>query len=147
MDNTYEESGLKNIRMFTEGLDDMMQTASDSGTIMADEQVRMAADFQDQLAHFKAEVMPIFLEIATAAMGAAVTAVDHIKIVIDAVSTAIVKTQEVAGKIFSKIKDDAKGAVKEIAKLAYNLSPVGMVTNAISGQTPKDSIDNALTGM
>ncbi len=141
------EAGLKNIRMFTEGLDDMMQTASDSGTIMADEQVRMAADFQDQLAHFKAEVMPIFLEIATAAMGAAVTAVDHIKIIIDAVSAAIVKTQEVAGKIFSKIKDDAKGAVKEIAKLAYNLSPVGMVTNAISGQTPKDSIDNALTGM
>ena len=65
------EAGLKNIRMFTEGLDEMMQTAADSGTVMADEQIRMAADFQDQLAHFKAEVMPIFLEIATRAMGAA----------------------------------------------------------------------------
>jgi len=127
------EAGLKNIRMFTEGLDGMMQTASDSGTVMADEQIRMAGDFKDQLASFKAETLPIFLEIATAAMGAAVTAVDHIKIVIDAVAMAIVKTQEVLEKTWKRIRDDASGTVAEIAKAGFSMTPVGMVYNAVAG--------------
>ena len=141
------EAGLKNIRMFTEGLDDMMQTASDSGTIMADEQIRMAADFKDQLATFKAETLPIFLEIATAAMGAAVTAIDHIKIIVDAVAMAIVKTQEVIGTIWEKIKTDAVGVAKEIAMIAFNASPAGMAINYARGKDPVDtlkgSIDNS----
>ena len=127
------EAGLKNIRMFTEGLDDMMQTASDSGTVMADEQIRMAGDFKDQLAAFKAETLPIFLEIATAAMSAAVTAVDHIKIVIDAVAMAIVKTQEVLEKTWKRIRDDASGTVAEIAKAGFSMSPAGMIYNAVAG--------------
>lgn len=134
------EAGLKNIRMFTEGLDDMMQTASDSGTVMADEQIRMAGDFKDQLAAFKAETLPIFLEIATAAMGAAVTAVDHIKIIIDAVAMAIVKTQEVVAKTWDRMKDDAGGVVAEMAKAGFAMTPVGMVYNAVAGgdDKPKD---------
>ena len=127
------EAGLKNIRMFTEGLDGMMQTASDSGTVMADEQIRMAGDFKDQLAAFKAETLPIFLEIATAAMSAAVTAVDHIKIVIDAVAMAIVKTQEVLEKTWKRIRDDASGTVAEIAKAGFSMSPAGMIYNAVAG--------------
>lgn len=138
------EAGLKNIRMFTEGLDEMMQTAADSGTVMADEQIRMAADFQDQLAHFKAEVMPIFLEIATRAMGAAVTAIDHIKIIVDAVATVIVKTQEMVGKVFDRIKKDAKGVVKEVAKIAFNASPVGMAVNLVKGKNPGEELNDAL---
>jgi hypothetical protein len=131
------EAGLKNIRMFTEGLDDMMQTASDSGTVMADEQIRMAGDFKDQLASFKAETLPIFLEIATAAMSAAVSAVDHIKIVIDAVAMAIVKTQEVLEKTWKRIKDDAAGTVAEIAKSAASMTPAGMIYNAVAGGDDK----------
>jgi hypothetical protein len=138
------EAGLKNIRMFTEGLDEMMQTAADSGTVMADEQIRMAADFQDQLAHFKAEVMPIFLEIATRAMGAAVTAIDHIKIIVDAVATVIIKTQEMVGKVFDRIKKDAKGVVKEVAKIAFNASPVGMAVNLVKGKHPGEELKGAL---
>ena len=136
------EAGLKNIRMFTEGLDDMMQTAADSGTVMADEQIRMAADFQDQLAHFKAEVMPIFLEIATGAMGAAVTAIDHIKVIMDAFAMAIVKTQEVLGKVWERMKTDAKGVAKEIAALVYSASPHGMMQNMIRGKKPIEEIAN-----
>jgi len=138
------EAGLKNIRMFTEGLDEMMQTAADSGTVMADEQIRMAADFQDQLAHFKAEVMPIFLEIATRAMGAAVTAIDHIKIIIDAVAMVIVKTQEMIGKVFDRIKTDAKGVAKEIAQIAWNSSPAGMAMNFVSGKNPGEVLNDTL---
>jgi len=130
------EAGLKNIRMFTEGLDDMMQTASDSGTVMADEQIRMAGDLKDQLAAFKAEVMPIFLEVATSAMGAAVSAVDHLKIIVDALAMAIVKTQEVMGTIWAKITDDAAGAAKEIAKVAFAASPAGLVANWVTGKNP-----------
>ncbi len=140
------EAGLKNIRMFTEGLDDMMQTASDSGTIMADEQIRMAADFKDQLATFKAEVMPIFLEIATSAMGAAVTAIDHIKIIVDAVAMAIVKTQEVIGTIWDKIKTDAVGVAKEIAMIAFNASPAGMALNFARGKDPIDEVKTGIAG-
>ena len=130
------EAGLKNIRMFTEGLEGLMQTAADSGTVMADEQIRMAADFQDQLAAFKAETLPIFLEIATAAMGAAVSAVDHLKIIMDALAMAIVKTQEVMGTIWGKIKDDAAGAAKEIAKVAFAATPAGMAINWATGKDP-----------
>ena len=140
------EAGLKNIRMFTEGLDDMMQTASDSGTIMADEQIRMAADFKDQLATFKAETLPIFLEIATAAMGAAVTAIDHIKIIVDAVAMAIVKTQEVIGTIWDKIKTDAVGVAKEIATIAFNASPAGMALNFARGKDPIDEVKTGIAG-
>ena len=138
------EAGLKNIRMFTEGLDQMMQTAADSGTVMADEQIRMAADFQDQLAHFKAEVMPIFLEIATRAMGAAVTAIDHIKIIIDAVAMAIVKTQEIIANVFDRVKTDAKGVAKEIAEIAWNSSPAGMAVNFVRGKDPGEELSNTL---
>jgi len=140
------EAGLKNIRMFTEGLEGMMQTASDSGTIMADEQIRMAADFKDQLATFKAEVMPIFLEIATSAMGAAVTAIDHIKIIVDAVAMAIVKTQEVIGTIWDKIKTDAVGVAKEIAMIAFNASPAGMALNFARGKDPIDEVKTGIAG-
>ena len=140
------EAGLKNIRMFTEGLDDMMQTASDSGTIMADEQIRMAADFKDQLATFKAEVMPIFLEIATSAMGAAVTAIDHIKIIVDAVAMAIVKTQEVIGTIWDKIKTDAVGVAKEIAMIAFNASPAGIALHFDRGKDPIDEVKTGIAG-
>ena len=130
------EAGLKNIRMFTEGLDDMMQTASDSGTVMADEQIRMAGDFKDQLAAFKAETLPIFLTIATGAMSAAVSVVDHLKIIMDALAMAIVKTQEVMGTIWAKIKDDAAGAAKEIAKVAFAATPAGMAINWATGKDP-----------
>ena len=111
------EAGLKNIRMFTEGLDDMMQTASDSGTVMADEQIRMAGDFKDQLTAFKAETLPIFLEIATGVMGAAVTVVDHMKAIIDALAAAIVASHEVITETLDKIKSKATEVIDEI-KLA-----------------------------
>ena len=140
------EAGLKNIRMFTEGLEGMMQTASDSGTIMADEQIRMAGDFKDQLATFKAEIMPIFLEIATAAMGAAVSVVDHVKIVVDAIAMVIVKTQEVLAKNWQKMKDDAAGTVKDIAKLGFDLSPAGVVVNLAQGKSVSDSVSGSEFG-
>jgi len=140
------EAGLKNIRMFTEGLEGMMQTASDSGTIMADEQIRMAGDFKDQLATFKAEIMPIFLEIATAAMGAAVSVVDHVKIVVDAIAMVIVKTQEVLAKNWQKMKDDAAGTVKDIAKLGFDLSPAGVVVNLARGKSVSDSVSGSEFG-
>jgi hypothetical protein len=130
------EAGLKNIRMFTEGLEGMMQTASDSGTIMADEQIRMAADFKDNLAAFKAETLPFFLTIATGAMSAAVSVVDHLKIIMDALAMAIVKTQEVMGIIWAKITDDAAGAAKEIAKVAFAATPMGMAINWATGKDP-----------
>jgi vacuolar-type H+-ATPase subunit F/Vma7 len=131
------EAGLKNIRMFTEGLDDMMQKASDSGTIMADEQIRMAADVKDDLAAFKAEMLPIFLTIATSAMSAAVSVVDHVKVVIGAVAMVIVKTQEVLSKTWDRMRDDARGTIKEItgyiAKVGFNTSIPGMLFNKKTG--------------
>ncbi len=111
------EAGLKNIRMFTEGLDDMMQTASDSGTVMADEQIRMAGDFKDQLAAFKAEALPIFLRIATAAMGAATSAIDNLKVIVGAVAAAIVAAQDLMSTGFDAISQKV-GNVIEDAKLA-----------------------------
>ena len=130
------EAGLKNIRMFTGDLEKMMQTAADSGTIMEDEQIRMAADFKDQVATFKAETLPFFLTIATGAMSAAVSVVDHLKIIMDALAMAIVKTQEVMGTIWAKIKDDAAGAAKEIAKVAFAATPAGMAINWATGKDP-----------
>jgi hypothetical protein len=111
------EAGLKNIRMFTEGLEGMMQTASDSGTVMADEQIRMAGDFKDQLAAFKAEALPIFLRIATAAMGAATSAIDHLKVIVGAVAAAIVAAQGLMSTGFDAISQKV-GNVIEDAKLA-----------------------------
>ena len=108
------EAGLKNIRMLTEGLDSMIETAEQSGTVMADEQVRMAADFQDQLAHFKAEVMPIFLEIATKAMGAAVTVVDHLKVVIAAIAGSIGAAQQMMSNNFDIISSKAKKVMRDV---------------------------------
>ena len=66
-------------------------------------------------------------------MSAAVTAVDHIKIVIDAVAMAIVKTQEVLEKTWKRIRDDASGTVAEIAKAGFSMSPAGMIYNAVAG--------------
>ena len=136
------EAGLKNIRMFTEGLEEMMQTASDSGTVMADEQIRMAADFKDQLAAFKAETLPIFLNLATSAMGAAVSVVDHVKVIIDALAAAVVKTQEIASKYFDKIKEDAKGTMHEIMKIGAKMTnvPIMLASKAMGGKGPIDDL-------
>jgi len=139
------EAGLKNIRMFTEGLDDMMQTASDSGTVMADEQIRMAADFKDQLAAFKAETLPIFLNLATSAMGSAVSVVDHVKVIIDALAAAVVKTQEIASKYFDKIKEDAKGTMHEIMKIGAKMTnvPILLASKAMGGKGPTDDLTDS----
>ena len=77
-------------------------------------------------------------------MGAAVTAIDHIKIIVDAVATVIVKTQEMVGKVFDRIKKDAKGVVKEVAKIAFNASPVGMAVNLVKGKHPGEELKSAL---
>ena len=128
------EAGLKNIRMFTEGLDDMMQTASDSGTVMADEQIRMAGDFKDQLAAFKAETLPIFLEIGTSAMSAAVSTVDHVKLIIDAVAMAIVKAQELASNYFARLKGDATGLLNDIKRIPLEMAGMGGLADKLYGE-------------
>ena len=115
------EAGLKNIRMFTEGLDGMMDTAEKSGTVMADEQIRMAGDFKDQLAAFKAETLPIFLEIGTSALSAAVSTVDHIKIIVNAVAMAIVKAQELSKSYFKSMKMDSVAMLRDIQRIPLEL--------------------------